>query len=247
VYPICIVLDYRHGFLRFGGSEKSREIGQWWLVEDAKAEAPLADRTEIAVVQYLIRHPGCSLAEVETEIRTQFSSLHLPDSSLICECLQSYGENDGDGWHLREQDDPTQRRAELAMMAYAVSELGANLGFSIQTTEGDLIKSTWLGEKDIARFMFYFSASALLGKYLINEQPASARDVIVLPGGRANLVMLKLRRDPRLQKIFEQGWQFLKFRQVRQLAQTTTLTVDSLEAQLGLDPLTYSETQMRMF
>jgi hypothetical protein len=246
------VLDYRHGFLRFGGSEKSLEVGKWWLVDDHEGETPLADRTEMAVVQYLIRHSGCTLNELERGIWAQFPGLLYPEAKLLSECLQSYGENAQGGWHLREQDDPTKRRAELDMMVYAISGLGETLGFSVQSSEEEIkqdnrSQSIWCDPSGKQVYAFYFSASALLGKYIVNEQPIAALSILVIPGGRANLAMFKLRRDPRLRKIFERDWQFLKFRQARQLAQNPTLTVETLEDQLGLDPLTYTETQMRMF
>lgn len=246
------ILDYRHGFLRFGGSEKSFEVGQWWLVDSNEVEPPLADRTEIAVVQYLIQHPGGTLEEIKSGICSQFPGLLYPETKLIYECLESYGEEVESGWRLREQDDPQKRRAELAMMLYAISELGQNLGFDVQDSGAEIhqsnwAQSVWKDKNGQNKYRFYFSASALLGKYLVDQQPNPARGVLVIPGGRANLVMFKLRRDPRLQKIFEQSWQFLKFRQARQLAQNPSLTPEILDEQLGLDPLSYKETQMRMF
>jgi len=246
------ILDFRHGFLRYAGSEKSIEVGQWWLVDDANVEVPLADRAEIAVVQYLLQNPGCSPEECKKGIRIQFPGLLYPETKLIQECLESYGEQKGACWQLREEDDPMKRRAELSMMLFAISELGENLGFRVQSSEQDVsqsnvLTSIWSTKNRKNRYTFFFSASALLGKYLVKQQPAPTRGIIVMPGGRANLAMFKLHRDPRLQKIFEQGWQFLKFRQARQLAQNTTLTAETLESQLDLDPLTYAETQMRMF
>jgi hypothetical protein len=59
--------------------------------------------------------------------------------------------------------------------------------------------------------------------------------------------MYKLQRDPRLQQIAKHSWQFVKYRQIRQLAKSPFLTSENLEDQLGLDPLTYTETQLRMF
>lgn len=132
-------------------------------------------------------------------------------------------------------------------MVELVSGLGSKLGFRVRSQVIDTPHSVWLDEKDIPRYILYLSASALLGKIFLEVHPKPARCIIVLPGGRANLVMFKLSRDPRLKNIFEQGWSFLKYRHVRQLAQNPTLTKANLESQLVLDPLTYSETQLRMF
>lgn len=241
------VLKYRHGFLRFGGSEISLDVGQWWLVDDSEARTPSADRVEIAIVKYLIRNPGCSVAEIEFGIQSQFPGVLTPKSSLIYECLESYGENLEAGWNLREQDTPVKRRDEFSRMVNTISELGEKLKFTINTPKTENSKCMWMDQTGVTKYVFYFSASALLGKFLIEQDPLPAKGVIVIPGGRANLVMYKLQADPRLRKIFEQGWQFLKYRQARQLVNNPALTAENLESHLGLDPLTYSETQMRMF
>jgi hypothetical protein len=55
--------------------------------------------------------------------------------------------------------------------------------------------------------------------------------------------MYKLRHDPRLS---ETGWQFLKFRHIRQIADMPGLTPENWEEKLSLDPLTVESAQMRM-
>lgn len=241
------LLDYGYGFQRYGGSEKSLNVGQWWLIEDGEVNTPLADRTEITIVQYLIRHPGCSWDDLEADILSNFSGVLTPESSLIRECLESYAENIEQGWILRKQDEPSVRREELALMVNTISKLGKKLGYIIKSQKSENPQCIWSDQNGVKKYIFYFSASALLGKYLVDEDPSPAKGVILIPGGRSNLVMFKLQRDPRLQKLFETAWQFLKFRQARQLADNISLTAENLEAHLRLDPLTYSETQMRMF
>ncbi len=240
-------LDYQHGFLRFGGSEKSLDVGKWWLVDDSKANTPLADKVEIEVANHLIQNPHCSLQEIIAGTQSQFPGEMTPEFALIYECLESYGENLEIGWTLREQDEPSKRREEISLMGETISELGKKLGFTIESINTDNYQCTWFNQNLVAKFTFYISASALLGKFLIDKNPYPAQGIIVIPGGRVNLVMYKLQQNPSLQKIFDQGWQFLKYRQARQLAQSPTLNADNLEAHLELDPLTYTETQMRMF
>ena len=132
-------------------------------------------------------------------------------------------------------------------MVELISGLGSKLGFRVRSQVKDLPHSIWLDENDTPRYVLYLSASALLGKFILEVHPKPARCIIVVPGGRANLVMFKLNRDPRLKNIFEQDWYFLKYRHARQLAHNPSLTTDNLESQLVLDPLTYTETQLRMF
>ncbi|NJN44398.1 MAG: hypothetical protein HC806_06540 [Anaerolineae bacterium] len=55
--------------------------------------------------------------------------------------------------------------------------------------------------------------------------------------------MYKIRQDPRLTGV---GWQFLKFRHVRQLASSGELTAENWQERFTLDPLTYESAQMRL-
>ena len=244
-------LNYQKGFLRFGGSEKSLEVGQWWLVNDRDATLPLSDRVEMAVVQFMQSNPNYSLSDVEYALlqqnETAFSGLFIPELSLINECLESYGEINGSGWQFRAEDTPALRREEIKSMSELVNRLGKKLGFKVESKSDGIPHSIWLDDDETPRYILYISASALLGKFLSKVDPTPAHRVILLPGGRSNLVMFKLNRDPRLKKFFGNGWSFLKYRHARQLANSPSLTVINLESQLEFDPLTYSETQLRMF
>jgi hypothetical protein len=244
-------LNFQNGFLRFGGSEKSIEIGQWWLVNDHDATLPLSDRVEIAVVQFMQSNPNYSLSEMEFALihhdKTTFSGLFIPEFSLINECLESYGEISESGWKFRAEDTPASRREEIISMSDLANGLGKKLGFKIKSESEGIPKSIWLDDDETPRYIIYITASALLGKFLSEVDPTPAHRVILLPGGRANLVMFKLNRDPRLKIFFENGWSFLKYRHARQLANSPSVTAINLESQLDFDPLTYSETQLRMF
>jgi len=244
-------LNYQNGFLRYEGSEKSLEVGKWWLANERDADTPLSDRVEMALVQYLLQNPNCSFTDVESTLfqrsGSKFAGLLVPDTTLIYECLESYGELIESGWHFRNQDLPSKRREEITSMVELISGLGSKLGFRVRSQLKDLPHSIWLDENNTPRYVLYLSASALLGKFFLEVHPKPARCIIVVPGGRANLVMFKLNRDPRLKNIFEQDWCFLKYRHARQLAHNPSLTTDTLESQLVLDPMTYTETQLRMF
>jgi len=240
-------LNYRQGFLRFGGSEKSLEVGQWWLTDTQKVSIPLADRVEIAVARYLIHNPNCLLADIENAVYQEFSGLLLPTKALIAECLESYSAEIEGRWQLRDVDSPSKRRDELVTMLKLITELGEKLGYGILYPDTDSNICIWIDLYKKPKYAFYLSASAVLGKFLVERDPTPAQGLIVIPGGRANLVMYKLQRDPRLQQIAEQSWRFVKYRQIRQLAESSILIPENLEDQLDLDPLTYSETQLRMF
>ncbi|HIE56654.1 MAG TPA: hypothetical protein EYP88_00275 [Anaerolineales bacterium] len=239
-------LKFQYGFLRFGGSEKSLDVGLWWLIDDKAAATPLADRVEIAVVRYLLRNPGCTLDDIETALKADFSGAMYPPRALVAACLGSYGEYDGAGWYIRAQDHPSRRRAELVSMGRVISGLGKKLHFHVHPPKDETQPIIWQDALGNPLYAFYISASALLGKFLLRQAPEPVRGILVIPGGRANLTMFKLRRDPRLQKIADKNWGFVKYRQIRQMQKNAMLTPATFEDQLALDPLTYDDEQLRL-
>lgn len=238
-------LNSSNDFLRFGGSEKSLEVGHWWLQAEERVETPLADRVEMAVVRSLQKRPGSSLAEIDREVCAALPGLLTPAQELVQACLESYGEPDpssGDTWTLRPADSPGARRADQSAMRSTLLELGNRLGFSTGGEQPIL----WQDNGNMPTFAFYlFASAAFADQVYANPYPAEI-SLIVLPGARAGLVMFKLRRDPRLRQAIEAGWRFLKYRHVRQLADSPTLARDNLEEQLALDPLTEAREQMRL-
>jgi hypothetical protein len=70
--------------------------------------------------------------------------------------------------------------------------------------------------------------------------------VLILPGSRARLLSLKLRRDPRLAEAVR-GWRILKFRHLRDIAARQDMDLALWESLLDEDPLTDEATQMQLF
>ena len=240
---------FRNGFLRFGGSDKSLEAGHWWHPQTGRPETSLADRVEVAVVHYLQGHLGCTLTEVEIAACVASPGLFTPGLDLIRNCLESYSEEDPAGsgiWKLRPQDAPPARRADLSAMRKILTELGGRLGFTPQGEKPLL----WLEVEnpDLAQpaMVFYVLATATFGELVLASPYPANCSIIVLPGARANLVISKQRRDPRLRQAIDQGWRFLKFRHLRHLAESPSLTHANLDELLALDPLTEVSEQMRL-
>jgi hypothetical protein len=237
------------------------ESGLVWLRDASRATlSPLADRIEIALVNYLLKHTSCSLPEIDTALCAAFPALSTPDTEYLHICLESYAEPDPNfpgNWRLHPQDTPTARRQDLADAEGLIHRLGERLGFTTQlrpsTTAADG-RSTqhtfcWVDRYQLPQFWLYPIVSAIIGEIILQSTVPPAQSLIILPGSRANLVAYKLRRDPRLGRLCDatqSGWRFLKFRHLRWLEGNPLLGRENLDEQLALDPLTYSTSQLRL-
>jgi len=238
--------SYRGGFLRFGGSDKSLEVGYWWLREISRTISPLADRVEVELVRFLIAHRGASLLEIYNNLSQTFPGLITPSAELIQICLESYGEETPPGsgiWRVQAQNAPPTRRADLENIAKQITEIGSSLGYHVSGAQPIL----WQDEEGHLAYAWYIIASAVIGEHIFKREHVPGNSLIALPGGRANLVAYKLQHDPRLRQAVEEGWRFVKFRQVRWLAQNPVLARDALDPLLSQDTLTYESPQMRLF
>ena len=233
-------LTFSDVFLRYGGSKRSLESGQWWVGYGEGARSSLADRVEIAVVRYLIRHEGHSTERIDREICRIFPGLLTPARDFLVTALKSYGQEDGEGrWRLKAEEQPKARREDLREMRKLLTELGTSLGYSTQGKSPLL----WLNEEGKEIYEFHVIASSVLGELLLTAAKEGRKRIVVLPGGRSELLLAKLGRDARLAQAVEEGWEFLKFRHLRRLAENKSLTQDSFDELLGLDPLTAKQTQ----
>ena len=174
-----------------------------------------------------------------------FPGLLTPNFELINSCIESYGDIDSlesERISLRPQDEPQRRTLELASIRLSLCDLGDRLGFSSKG-ENPIILMDPDGH---IRLVFYVSSSAGIGNTIFNSTHSPEKSIVVLPGARANLVLYKLRHNPILNQEFERGWRFLKFRHLRHLLESPSLSRENITALLALDPLTESPAQMRL-
>jgi hypothetical protein len=258
------IFDFRGGFRRFDGSEISLEVGSWWLRDEENIPISLADQIEIATAKYLQKTSVCKLVELDLYLCALFPGLLTPEPEFILHCLYSYGAEEpiGSGlWKIRSQDQLDVRHTEIVNTKKMLISLADRLGYSVQQNSESVDSNRhteprtiiiWRDSRDLPCFAFSIISSAVIGEIvrqkgtLAPKPQQGFRHVIVLPGGRANLVAYKLSKDARLKKEIEQGWIFLKYRHLRRLIENPLLTSENLVEQLGLDPLTYTATQMRL-
>ncbi len=224
---------------------QSLESGVWGLATWDQAAIPLPDRVEMGMVRYLQKHPGATLQEVAGALNEELTGLLTPSLGLIHQVLTSYAIEREGRWMLRPEDNAGTRRAELEAIGETLSALGQRLGYLVSSGDeaGRLLLWQEGGEN---AFALYLSASAVVGRILRQNPYPPSRSILVLPGGRAGLLMYKLRRDPSLLALWTQGWRVLKFRTLRRLHTTANLTREGFLQELSNDPLE-APTQMRLW
>jgi hypothetical protein len=232
-------LTFQSGFKRYGGSESSLEGGQWWLKEEGEFTLPLSDRVEKQLVNFLFKNPGSSFHKIETAMCSAFPGFLTPEHALIQSTLSSYGKELAGAWQIRMADNPEARRVDIKEIQNSLTKIGDQLDYKVvdgkpliwENAEGNLI------------LCFYIIASGVLGDIVLQADDGQ-KSYIVLPGGRTSLVLHKLEYDARLKEAIGTGWQFLKFRHVRRLAENPTLTRDSIEELFGLDMIKKDDPQI---
>ncbi len=233
---------YRQGFLYYP------ELDYWWHQELAPDPAPLVDRVEQEVVQVMLdQETPLQLTTLENIINQSNPGLLTPGAETIRVCLDSYAEkmtSQPNLWRIKPGEQPSHRRDDLREITDLLEKMGVDLGFRVKekTPLNGVQVLTW-AESTGEQVAFYISASALLNKILLSE-PRSPQRWIVIPASRAELILHKLRQNPPLAEYFDQGWNFLKYRHVRRLAEESSLTRENLTERLALDPLTSDEPQL---
>lgn len=243
-------LSYRNGFLRFGGSEKSLDVGSWWLREHNFPEAfnihtPQADRVETALVKLLQNSSSLTIQAIDKTLCNEFPGLLTPSPELIQICLESYGEQDPPEsglWKLRAQDSAKKRQIELSEMDTLIRQVASSIGCQV-SGQMPLVLADNQGN---TQYIFYIIASGIVSNILLEQSQNPKKSLIILPGSRANLVIYKIHHDPRLHQAVEDGWRFLKYRQLRLLSKSAIISTTLLEEQLSKDLLTYNAPQLRL-
>ncbi len=233
------VLTDRKTFVHIGrGAEV--ESGLYWLQDPPFVEESLTDLVERRVLELLRTEGWIFEYELDKKICEEFQGLHTPDRRLIAVCLRSYAEGpDSNGrWRLRAEDFAAARQQDCDEIRRLLVKLGLQLGFKVNEVE--MIK--WLGDDGQIAYVFRIMDTAVWAGVL---QPAVADGITyVIPGGRAELVAEKARRDPRLQDRLQGGPPVIKFRLVRRLIAETTLTRENLQERLAIDPPEHQDPQL---
>ncbi len=232
----------QQGLAQLALCEWGEEAPLLWLSaeEETNAAPPLADRVEETVWRLLQTRPSWPTGELLLAVYAAFDGPLTPELALVLQCFESYGQSEDGQWHLRQEDEAERRAHEMAALQAELGDLGRRL--ALQVTAGHGWNVRWQEEgQDL--YLFALSSTAALERCLVlgGALPPGARPCMVFPGGRAELLAARLRRDPRLaQRVAEQGWQWIKFRHLRRLI-AEGLDRRLFETVLGLDPIVERE------
>jgi hypothetical protein len=225
-----------------------------WLREVNKiSNVSLTDRIELALVDYLNSHTDCPAEEISKVMCEMFPGLYTPDPEFIHICLESYGEKltrDDSHWQIRQEDKFNPRMIDIEFAHRYIHQIAEKLDVSYtdQVLDDNRSVISWLDPDGDFNYQFFTTITAAIGEIVLLNENIN-KGIIVIPGSRANLVLYKLQRDPRLSKAFNPSlgnWQCLKFRHLKSLAENPLLNRENLDQLLLLDPLTYSTPQLRL-
>jgi hypothetical protein len=221
--------------------QEETEKPLWWLADAPQIADTLADQAETQVWELLIQQRTWDKEDLTNATYARLSGSLTPDLALVLVCIESYSVQENETLHLRAEDDPLQRSAEVKTLRQELEGLGKRLGFQVKRGRGWDVR--WL-EEGRETYVFAISSTASLAQHLLTKRAADegAQRCLVLPGGRSHLANFKLQRDPRLANIvIIEEWQFIKFRLLRRLVAEETLDRHALKTVLGLDPIAEQE------
>jgi hypothetical protein len=143
---------------------------------------------------------------------------------------------------MRENETAAVRKADLQDIRTVLATIGKRLGYT-PNTRGQA--ETW-ETNNAPAWWFYPMASSIASRYVYAPLEGGQR-ALVIPGSRAQLMRFKLRHDPRLAEMVQNGWRFIKFRHLRDIAGRADLSPVTWESLLDEDPLTDEAVQMQLF
>ncbi|MFZ2489532.1 MAG: hypothetical protein WAZ19_15595 [Anaerolineae bacterium] len=248
------------GLVFLPAAPEDAALGGWWATEQPTTHPPLADRVEALIARQLERGTT-PVADLMQTIYTALPGWQTPDAELITACLASYADVEAGQASLRAEDQAERRQDDQAQTVALLAALGQRLGYTVHCapalTAGndwnaawEPANLVWCGQDEVA-LAFAVTTAATIAPWLATPPDALAGAVrcVVLPGGRAGLLDFKLRRSPTWRtRLAWTGWEFVKFRHVRELAAETDLTPAAFRARLGLDPvITLPGQQLSLF
>ena len=206
----------------------------WWLTQDEQTDPPQSELVEDFIIQTLHSRTEIPFADLDGCVCNEFKGLLTPSFLYTHLCAGSYSDEalfQQGRYIFRTQDEPGKRKIDLLKARERIVKTGQRLGYEVM--EGEPI--TWSSNGAI-RYRFFFLTSVRIYPILTLQHPNDqGQNVIVLPGGRANLVSFRLKHDPRLLQLTK-DWHFLKFRHLKDISDQSDLSSKGWDDILDNDP-----------
>jgi len=226
-------------FVQLPGSERGERL--WWLADPANMAPPLSDRVEESAYRVLKDTLALTEADFAEAVYARFPGSLVPDTELVATCLRAYGHELTPGyWQLRPEDLPEARQAEQRAMIERLLALGQRLGYRAEPWGP--FDAAWFEEEQVRAVLVVRWRAAVSEALALSDRARGTDSYLVIPGGRSALMSYKLAHNPLWQQtVDEVGWQFIKYRHVRQLVTQPEVDEYALRAIVGLDPIVERE------
>jgi hypothetical protein len=213
----------------------------WWLAHPADLAAPLSDRVEETGYQVLQDALALTEAGFVEAVNARFPGTLTPEADLVTICLRAYAHEPTPGyWKLRNEDLPGARQAEQQAIIEHLLTLGRRLGYRAEAW--NRFEAAWFKGEQVRALLAVHWRAAVSEALALSDQTPGARPYLVIPGGRAALASYKLAHNPLWQQAVDKaGWQFIKYRHVRQLVAQPEVDEYALQTIVGLDPIVERE------
>lgn len=245
---IAKVFADRKFLRRMNATAQDLDSGYWWLTQYEGSQISLADRLETEIVNWLQKEPQISVDRLQTTLNARFPGFLSPPSDLVEQCMQSYADLDQESqtWNLKQNETSAQRKKDLAEIHTLITELAKKIGF-VAEGENPVL---WTKPEQPGQpvYRLHLSASALISRYLGEDELSVTESVFLFPGSRSALLNYKMERDPYLRERIPHNWHFLKYRTLRELAKRKDISKDLWDLFIDSDPISLEDaTQLSMF
>jgi hypothetical protein len=240
-------LTNNRDLVRINGTPTSLETGDWWLSNPENADSPLIDQVEEQIVRFLIDQQEMTAKALKDHIYQTFKGIFTPEDDILLNCLESYADLIDDEkhlWRLRDSEQPSIRQKDVAEIRAALGDIANTLKYSL-SGEDPIFWQT--DDQSSPSYSFQVFSSAMISKHLIKPANKAPKNILILPGSRANLLAFKQQRDPILKQRLQEDYLVVKFRLIRDLKANPLLTRELFMEQIQVDPPEYHSSQLALF
>lgn len=228
------VLSDQRAFTQFGkGTFDSPRA--WGLKDPDPGGMPLSERIENEIVAQLRNTESLSFLETYRISCEKFPGMIAPAGSLVKTILASYADPSSvkpGQWQLRPQDSSDHRRQDILSVISRLDAISKKLEYRQEGT--DMI--VWKDASGETRWVFFIAPTTEISRIVCRQIPvAPGFRVLIVPGGRAELINFRLKRDASLLEKLD-GWHLVKFRHIKLLAEREDLNLQTWLNLLDADP-----------